>query len=67
VKLDPAGGYVYSGSFDGHDGDDAATGIAAWPSGEVLIGGYLLGWANLGGENLPAGGAWDAFLARYGP
>lgn len=65
VKLSPLGVVLWSKRFgDGADQDSIR--VAIDPSGNVVLGGTLVGTINLGGQNLVAQG-FDVFVAKLDP
>jgi Beta-propeller repeat len=67
VELDKQGNYVWSKRF-GTAGDDGGAGIAADPTGNVLVTGYFSdNPISFGGASLPNQGGQDAFLAELDP
>ena len=65
ARYDAAGAHVWSRSFGGAS-YDYSTSLALDPADNVLVTGYFVGTANMGGAPLVSAGSIDVFAARYG-
>ncbi len=66
VKLDPAGGHVWSERF-GDLSDQFGNGIAVDPGGNVIVGGSFAVAVDFGGGVLTGAGSLDVFVAKLDP
>ena len=68
IKLNFDGGHIWSGALGSSQHNDAGQTVATWPTGEVLLGGYVTGYASLGGPTyFEHKGEKDAFLVKLAP
>jgi len=64
AKFSSAGTHVWSKSFGGTTADQAL-GVAADPSGNVVVLGFFSNSADFGGGALTTAGGWDTFVVKY--
>jgi PKD repeat protein len=64
VKYSPSGAHLWSKRIGAH-GDDAGTAVAVDASGDVVVAGFAGPNVDFGGGELPTGGSWDFFVAKY--
>ena len=65
IKFDPKGAHLWSGALGAFEQPDGGNAVAAWKTGEVLLGGFVSGYVSLGGPTIDPKGKFDAFLAKY--
>jgi len=65
ARYSETGGYLWARDLGGASTDEAF-GVAADPSGNVVVVGGFQGTANFGGATLTSAGFWDAFVAKFG-
>jgi hypothetical protein len=66
VKMDGSGGHLWANYFGTHSSKDSSetVGVAADPSGNVVVGGIFSGQVSIGGAPMVGAGAVDIFLAK---
>ena len=67
AKFDPSGTHLWSRRFGDTDDYQEALGVAADPSGAVVVAGYFRGTVDFGGGPLVSVGGEDVFVAKLQP
>ena len=60
-----ASGACQWAKFAGGTAEDAGTGVAVAPNGDIVMAGYFQNTANFGGGSITSAGLSDIFVARY--